>query len=129
MEQGKVRDHAIEIRVREGKVLRVTVTEFDARPHFLRNCDHLRGKIEAGRNRAPLGGHGRDITWPTTDIHDRHLPENFGGIEQRRNELPSRGRPSGVVVLRHALPAFVLKFCKRGAPAKHVYYNKEKTTK
>ena len=112
MKEREVRNHAIKDFVRKRKILRVALAKFDSGKHFLRNRDHLRGEVETGRECAAFGRSGRHVTGTATDIQDRHLPGNFGGVEQRRNELASRARPGGIVFVRDTLPAFMLEFGK-----------------
>src|SRR5260221_10111183 len=112
MEQGKVCDDAIETRVRERKILRVALAKFDSWPHLLRDRNHLAGKIEPDWDSPALGGSGGDVTRPATDIQDRHLRGHVGGVEELRNELAGRARPSGIVFVGNPLPPFVFEFCK-----------------
>src|SRR5438552_19187106 len=52
MEQGEVGQNTIEARVGKRKILRVTLTKFDVRKHFLGDRYHLSGDMETGWTRA-----------------------------------------------------------------------------
>ena len=110
MKKGEIRDHPIETGIRKRKILRVALAKFDPRKHFLRDRDHFGGKIETNWSCAALGRSARDITGTATDIQDRHLPGNFCGIEQWRNELTGRARPDRIVFIRDPFPTFVFEF-------------------